>query len=76
METSDLVRDTLVTFSLKLSSPQFESLRKFVFGQSEQLSSNMYIATVYSEQSEKINKSRLNRTIEIQGSANTNFNKS
>lgn len=76
MEQSDLVRDNIHTLFIKINSPQLESLRKFVFRPVEPSSAEIYIPTIYSDHSDKVNKWSLNRTIEIQGSDMNNTNKS
>ena len=67
LEQSEEVRDNLQTFALKLHSPHLQSLRKFVFR--PEAVKDSYIPTIYSDHSEIARKSRLNRTIEIQGSS-------
>lgn len=76
MEQSDHVRDTIETFVRKYKSPHLMSLKKFVFEQPELPSGMNYIPTIYSDNSDPINRGSMNRTIEIQGSSFNTINKS
>lgn len=60
------MRDTLQTFEIKLKSPHLQSLRRLRYLPPP--ANQQYIPTVYSDHSEQLHKSTLNRTIEIQGS--------
>lgn len=63
MEENEYVRDNIDTFLIKLHSPQLESLRKFIFKPAAEAENQSYIPTVYSDYSDQVRKSGLNRTI-------------